>query len=362
MQLFSIRGVHIDGIVACVPENKVDNDASLREMYGDEARLIVESTGIEARYQAAPGTSSSDLCIACAKDLMKGTGVKPEEIGGVIFITFTPDFLMPFNAALVQERLGLSQEIPAFDISLACSGYAYGLYVAAMFARASGKKVLLLDGDIQSAYLSGYDKSTVPVLSDGGSATMISPDGTDTEWTFSFYTDGSGKEALTIPAGGSAAPVNADDLEYQTFSDGSKRRNVDIKMDGFAVFKFVAMDVSKWLIRFMDAVNENAATLNYFIPHQPNMYMIKKLAKKLGFAWEKTWHSGEAVGNAGSASLPTTISLRADSLLHETDKISKVLISGFGAGLSASAGIITLNSIAYYKFFQYKGVEAKGQR
>ncbi len=355
MQLFCIKGMHIDGIVACVPENKVDNETSLREMYGDEARLIMESTGIRVRYLAAPGTSSANLCIACAKELMQGTGTKPEEICGVVFVTFTPDFLMPFNAALVQEQLGLSKEIPAFDVSLACSGYAYGLYMAAMLAGACGKKVLLLDGDIQSAYLSGQDKATIPVMSDGGTATLVSPDESNTEWEFSFYTDGSGKYALTIPAAGSAAPVKVEDLEYQVFSDGSKRRNVDIFMDGFAVFRFVASDVSEWLLRFLSIVNENADTLDFFIPHQPNMYMIKKLARKLNFTWENTWHCGDIVGNAGSASLPTAIALHAGRMLNKKDKKYKALISGFGAGLSASAGIVTLDSDAYYKLFQYTG-------
>lgn len=362
MQIFNIKGMHIDGVVACVPENKIDNEISLREMYGEEAKLIMESTGIRTRYLAKPGTTTNDLCIACAKELMEGTGTKPEEIGGVIFVTFTPDHILPFNAALVQEKLGLSKEIPAFDINLACSGYVYGLYVASIFAKACNKKVLLLDGDIQSAYMSGYDKSTVPVMSDGGTATLVSPDGSDTEWKFSFYTDGSGKDVLVIPVAGSAAPVKAEDLEYQIFPDGSKRRNVDIYMDGFAVFKFVAMDVSKWLSCFLSEVKESNETLDYFIPHQPNMYMIKKLAKKLKFTWDNTWQSGEKVGNAGSTALPTTIALNAQNMLIEKEKTYKILVSGFGAGLSASAGIVTLDPKAYYKMFQYTGKVPKEEQ
>ena len=108
MQVFSVQGIHIDGVVACVPEIKVDNETSLREMYGEEAKLIMESTGIRTRYLVERGTSTNDLCIACATELMKGTGTKPEEVGGVVFVTFTPDHILPFNAALVQEKLCLS--------------------------------------------------------------------------------------------------------------------------------------------------------------------------------------------------------------------------------------------------------------
>ena len=353
MENFYMKGLHIDGVVACVPERKIDNETFLRGMYGDEAKLITESTGIRTRYLANPGTSSSDLCLACAEELLRGTGTAPDEIGAVVFVTFTPDRLMPFNAALVHEKLGLSKEIPSFDVSLACSGYVYGMYIASTFAKACGKKALLLDGDIQSAYVSEYDKSTVPVLADAGSATLISPDNGDTEWKFAFYTDGSGRESLMIPAAGSASPIKPEDLEYKEYEDGGKRRAVDIYMDGFAIFRFVAADVTKWLLRFLSEVGESEETIDSFVPHQANMYMIKKLAKKLKFDWDsRTWQSGDAVGNSASATIPVTIAYDTEKKLKK-DKINRVLISGFGGGLSAGAGIITLAPSAYYRFFQY---------
>ena len=356
MDVFSVKGVHIDGVVACVPERKVDNEIALAEMYGSEARLIMDSTGIRTRYLANPGTSSSDLCLACAKELLRGTGTLPEEVGAVVFVTFTPDKLMPFNASLIHRELGFSKEIPAFDISLACSGYSYGVYIAALLAKASGKKALLLDGDIQSAYMSEYDKATVPVMADAGTATLISPDSSETEWKFTFYTDGTGRDALSIPAAGSASPIRPEDLEFRQYEDGGKRRNVDIYMDGFAIFRFVASDVSKWLQRFMSQIQESPETLAAFVPHQANMYMIKKLGKKLKFAWESTWQSGDAVGNSASATIPVTIAREAGRML-KGDEPSKVLLSGFGAGLSASAGVITLSPNSFYKFFQYQGKE-----
>ncbi len=354
MQIYHSKGIHIDGIVSCVPEIKIDNESALKKMYGDDARLIIDSTGIKTRYIAKSGTTSSDLCIACAQKLLCGTNTSPEDIGGVIFVTFTPDRLMPFNASLVQENLGLSKEIPAFDISLACSGYSYGLYVASLFAKSSGKKVLLLDGDIQSVYVSEYDKSTVPVMADAGSATLISPSASEDEWVFTFYTDGSQRDALSIPAGGTKSPFKAEDLEFQDYKENGKRRNIDIYMDGFSIFKFVSMDVSKWLAKFLNEVGDSSESLHAFVPHQANMYMIKKLAKKLNFAWDHTWQSGDAVGNSASATIPVTIALNANEKLNKVQN-NRILMSGFGGGLSASAGIITLDSNAFYQFFQYTG-------
>ncbi len=352
MDIFKVKGIHIDGIAACVPENRIDNEAALREMYGDEAKLIMESTGIRTRYLINPGTTSSDLCIAAAEKVLQGTETKPEEIGGVVFVTFTPDLRMPFNASLVQTKLGLANEIPAFDISLACSGYSYGLYIASTLCAACGKKILLLDGDAQTAYTSQFDKSTVPVMADAGTATLLSCDHSDTEWKFTFYTDGTGRSALTIPAGGSASPLCEEDLQWKETEDGSKRRNIDIYMDGFGIFRFVASDVSKWLQRFMSEIGESAETIDSFVPHQANMYMIKKLGKKLKFEWERTWQSGGEVGNSASATVPVTIAFDMQKRLIK-NRVNRVLISGFGAGLSASAGLITLDPDAFYKFFQY---------
>ena len=320
-------------------------------MYGDEAKLIMESTGIRSRCLIEPGTTSSDMCIAAAQDVLKGTNTSPDEIGGVVFVTFTPDRRMPFNASIVQQKLGLSKEIPAFDISIACSGYAYGLYVASTLCVGCGKKILLLDGDAQTTCTSPYDKATVPVLADAGTATLLSFKNSETEWKFSFYTDGEGKNVLTIPAGGSEKPETTEDLLWNDLEDGGKRRNIDIYMDGFAVFRFVAIEVSRWLSKFMNEVGESSETIDSFVPHQANMYMIKKLAKKLKFDWDKqTWQSGDAVGNSASATVPVSIAYDVEKRLLK-DRNNKVLISGFGAGLSASAGIISLDPNSYYNFF-----------
>ena len=353
MQVLSVKGMHIDGIVACVPQNKINNEEALSKLYGEEASKIIAATGIKTRYLANPGTSTSDLCISCAKKLLEETSVAAEDIGAVVFVTFTPDRLMPFNAAIVQQELGLSKEIPAFDISLACSGYAYGLFVASQFAHATGKRVLLLDGDVQSAYMSQYDKSTIPVMADAGTATLLSYDGGDQNWSFTFYTDGTGKESLMIPAGGSASPLAQEDFEYVDYDSEGKRRNVDIYMDGFAIFRFVAMDVSRWLTKFLGEIGESSESLDSFVPHQANMYMIKKLARKIKFSWDRTWQSGDEVGNSASATVPLTIAKGAKNMLL-ANKQNRVLVSGFGGGLSASAGIITLDPAAYYDFFQYQ--------
>ena len=147
MQIQPLRGLSIDAVYSCMPRWSEDNLARCMEIYGDEkkATSVVRATGIKSRRIVEPGTSSLDLCVAAAERIIADTGVAMSEIGAVIDVTFTPERTMPCNACQAQRRLGLQTDIAAFDINLACSGWAYGLYVAGMFAQATDKKVLLLD-------------------------------------------------------------------------------------------------------------------------------------------------------------------------------------------------------------------------
>ncbi len=354
MDISKIRGMKVEAVYACVPSNQIDNEALLGGLYGDEAERIIKATGIKKRCIVDKGTSSLDLCLDCAERMIGELEISKEEIGGVVFVTFTPDRIMPFNASSVQDKLGLDKGIPCFDMNLACSGYGYGMWVASMMARSMKEKILLLDGDVQTAHMTMEDRSTLPVLADGGSATLLSyDDSRKNTWYFTFYTDGSRRNVLTIPAGGSKTPVAEEHLRLRDHEDGSKRRDIDIYMDGFEVFRFVAQDASRLLKEFLEEVKSDGMEPESFIPHQANMYMIKQLAKKIGFSWDDTWRSGDEVGNSASATVPVTIAKDAENHLKDGENL--VLLSGFGGGLSISAAVIDLDSDGVYKLYSYAG-------
>ena len=186
MLVTELSGVRIVELSSCVPKRSEDNLARCVEIYGDEkkAQSIVKATGIRSRRVVDEGTSSLDLCVAAAEKLIEGYAKKvgrsaidvKNGIGAVIQVTFTSERAMPCNACQAQFRLGLSTGIVAFDIGLACSGYAYGLYVAGRMANALGKMVLLLDGDAQTPRMDMHDLATVPVFADAGTATLVYPD------------------------------------------------------------------------------------------------------------------------------------------------------------------------------------------
>ena len=311
MRIQNIDGVAIEGICTCLPAKSEDNLVRCTEVYGDEkkAMSIVKATGINSRRIVEAGTSSLDLCVKAAQTLIEEIGLAPEEVGAVIDVTFTPERPMPCNACQAQRRLGLSKDLMAFDINLACSGWAYGLSVAGMLAKSLGKKVLLLDGDTQTTYMEKSDAATVPVMADAGTATLVAPCAEATEpWKFAFLTDGSKGDSLTLPFGGT------------------------ISMDGLGIFKFVTMDVLYFIRDFMAAENLTPEGLDAFVPHQANIFMIQQIAKKLKFSPEKLKISGDVLGNSSSATVPTTIAY--------TNARGQLLISGFGGGLSASVGVV----------------------
>ncbi len=355
MDILDVRGVKISGIVACLPENLVENRVDCQKLFPEDAlNNIIKATGINKRYIANRGTTALDLSIQAASHLLEKTNTKAEDIGGTICVTFTPDNIMPSDAPLAQSRLGIPKDSMGFDIGMACSGYGYGLYIASTIVKGLNKKVLLLDGDTQSAYVSKTDKATVPVMSDVGTATLLEPCDDNNSWKFSFYTDGSGRDVLKIPAGGSKHPTQIDDLDYREYEDGSKRREVDIYMDGFEVYKFVAQDASKFIGRFMQELDLTPEKLHAFIPHQANMYMIKQLGKKLKFDEDKVWKSGDEFGNPGSASIPLTIAYNANKFFTDNGEIES-LISGFGAGLSISVAKLNISKDGFYNIIKKEG-------
>ncbi|MGL4864555.1 MAG: 3-oxoacyl-ACP synthase III family protein [Cetobacterium sp.] len=342
--MIEIKGVNILGIAGCVPKNKIDNFIFGEELFGNDIKKIIKATGIEERRICKfSETTALDLCIKGAEELLLKTKVSREDIGAVIFVTSTPEFVMPNNATLVQEKLNLPKGIIAYDINLACSGYPFGLFNAAMTVKATGKKVLLLDGDKQSHFISKEDKATSLLFADGGSATILSlSENTNLNWYFSFETDGSKHEAIIIPHGGSKNWIQKNSLEFIEKENGSKIRLSDLTMDGLGVFNFATQDVPKNLEKLILEGQLNIEDIDILALHQANKFMVRQIAKGLKISMEKTPITVGKYGNTSSSTIPI---LLADSYVENLSN-KKILMSGFGAGLSiGSAFIETENTI-----------------
>lgn len=296
MQILSIDGVKISALASYIGERVVENPSSSKDVIG-----------FKILRRAGEKESSASLQIAAAKKL----DVDFSEFGALIAVSFTQKYRMPNNSAQIAAELEFPKDAITLDLLAACSGYGYALYTAALLTKATGKKVLLLDGDKQSDFLDLSDESTAAVLADGATATVLEPGEGKRPWRFYFESNGSKGGALRLE------------------KDGY------IKMDGFQVFRYVASEVAAAIKNFFINTETGARAYDFFVPHQANLFMVRQLAKSVGFTEEKTVVNSDSVGNLASASIPFAMTLR-----DLTGK--RCLLSGFGGGLSLFVADITL--------------------
>ena len=340
MNISTVKGVRVEAIAACVPENKVDNLEFAKAHFEEDMTSNIKALGVFERHVAVKEeTTAMDFCVAAAERIFAEGGVKKDEIGAVIFVTLTPDCLMPNNSTYAQYLLGLDKDVATLDINHACPGYLFGLWNAALIAKNMQKKVLLLDGDINSKYVSPWDKSTALLFGDAGTATVISPDDNAPDWHFTFMSDGSNREAIMVRLG-MRYPIKEEYLQYKTWEDGGKRRFIDMEMNGRAVFDYVVDVVPEIANAFMEELETCAEEYEKLVLHQANHFMLKKLAKAIGFDHKTQMPiCMNKYGNTSSVSIPLTI---ASELSEPTDHIFMI---GMGAGLASGIADLSLKKM-----------------
>lgn len=259
---------------------------------------VVDATGFGVRRIVPEGMGLFEFARPVAERAAEGV----DGIKAVIAATFSSEQRFPALSVRLVSALGLPASTIAFDLQMACSAYPYAVYLASRIAADTGGRVLVVDADIQSHFLDDADDATSLVMDDAATATIVSCSaGADAKPNFAFYSSHS--EALTC---GATGPV---------------------RMDGFKVFAFVARDVVNFLRPFGDG-------FDMFVPHRANLYMVRRLAKALGLFGKLVSPTDAQFANPGSSSIPATLAIAAHP--------GSALIAGFGAGLSASAGIVAL--------------------
>lgn len=204
MSLLSIKNVRICGIAASVPE-RVEKNIDFKGLSEDQLKQYIEIVGVEQRHCAIHDGSlcTSDLCFAAADRLLNDLQWDRNEVGLLVFVSHTRDYVLPSTACILQNRLGLSKETMAFDVPLGCSGFTYGLgVVGSLVSNGNIKKALLLVGNTQSTYASPQDKSTALLFGDAGAAIAMEYNTCADDIQCHYTTDGAGYENLIVPDGG----------------------------------------------------------------------------------------------------------------------------------------------------------------
>lgn len=333
MAFLSFPNVRIAGISAGVPQNIADNlhpteDDAVSTEYSSED--FVKTTGVKERRVSSTLTTS-DLCYAAAEKLISDLQWNKEDIGAIFFVSQTPDYILPATACILQDRLGLSKECYAADISLGCSGWVYGLSSAAsILGKGSIKKALIMCGEAKPRF-KGKERRRNPLFGSAGTVTAVEYEEGNEGIKFHFGTDGSGFDAIITPEGGARNPVTPASFDTEIV-DGKETYRLQSRMKGMDVFSFGITTAPKSVKSLAAYFGFDYLQADWYVFHQANSKMNNMIAKKLKLPMEKVPSSMYRFGNTNGASIPMTI---VAELKGKADvKPAKFLCCGFGVGLS----------------------------
>ena len=323
------KGIGIIGTGSFLPK-KVLTNFDLEKMVDTSDEWITTRTGIKERRIIEEDKNSSDMAIEASKLALKDADLEPADIDLVIVATMTSDMITPSTACIVQDKLGC-KNAAAFDLSAACSGFVYGMSVAyGLIKSGVYKNILLVATEAMSRILDWKDRGTCILFGDGAGAAIISevPEGRGII-AMELGSDGSGKDSLLIPSGGTASPMTHEKLD---------NKEQYLKMEGSEVFKFAVRKIDETCKNLLKKCELESNDIDLFIPHQANTRIIDSAVKKLKIPKEKTFVNLNKYGNMSAASIPVAL----DEALKE-GKIKdgdNILLVGFGGGLTWGSSIL----------------------
>jgi 3-oxoacyl-[acyl-carrier-protein] synthase III len=345
MAFATLKNVKLSGITTCVPKlTHTTNNSKTSILSHEEMQRISKVTGIENKRIVSENTCTSDLCFKAAEELIDNLAWNKEDIGILIFVSQTPDYILPNTSIILQNRLGLSKETICFDMTLGCSGYVYGMFaLASILGNGFIKKGLLLVGDTSSKIISKTDRSTAPLFGDAGTATAFEYDSQAHFMNFHLASDGSGAEMIMVKDGGQRNPFFQNSLDVVDYGEEIVRNNCQLSLNGLDIFNFGISQVPKAVKNLLDYTQKNIEQTDYFIFHQANLLMNETIRKKVGIPKEKVPYSLKDFGNTSSATIPLTITTQ---LANKVTKESlNMVFCGFGVGLSWATAYVNIDKI-----------------
>ena len=324
------RPTRIASLATYVPPRILTN-ADLEKLVDTNNDWIMQRVGIRERHIAEPGIATSDLGKEAALAAIERAGITPDDIGVIITGTVTPDMMFPSTACLIQHKIG-AHHAWGFDLSAACSAFTYSLTTASqLVASGAHDHALVVGADVMSSIIDYKDRATCVLFGDGAGAVVVSAakDGDGAILDFEHEIDGSGGDALFMPAGGSLRPPSHETVE---------QRMHYVKQDGRAVFKFAVRKTEEIARRILSRNGLDPSDLDLFISHQANRRIIESALEKLGLGPEKTLINIDKFGNTTAATIP--LALNDAVCTGRLKKGDLVLLASVGAGFTVGAVLL----------------------
>lgn len=330
--------LNIKDIDYVLPRNVVTNEDLQQENPHWNMKLVEPHSGVFRRYITSPDETALDLAFeACKKLLARHPGLK-EKIDAIIFCTQCGDYIMPPNSCILHKLIGLPDEVFAFDFNLGCSGFIYGLAVSDGLLKAGiAENILLVTADTYSKYINKNDRSARVLFGDGAAVSWLRAELSGLI-DIQCSTFGRGYEKFIIPAGGCRLPKSPRTSRAGTDSSGNVRTLENIYMSGMDILNVVKIKVPKQIYALLQRNQMTLDAIDLVIFHQASKIVLDSLAQILKLQPEKSYSNLREVGNTVSASIPIALKDALDS--GKAKRGNKVLLVGFGVGMSYAASIV----------------------
>lgn len=321
----------IAGVGYCVPETVITNE-DLTKLYDTSDEWIYTRTGIKERHVVSGEENAIDLGYKAALKALEKAKMKAEDLDLIIAASSAPPSLYPAMSCRIQDKLGI-KNIPAFDVTAACSGLIYTLSMAkAYIGSGMYKNILIIAGDNNSRLCDWTDRATSVLFGDGAGAVVVTPseDGIDDILSLDIRADGSIWEYLTLPLTGQNCPL----------VEPCEQKPAHVKMNGKEVYKFVVKVLPQYIDKCLEDANMKAEDIDYLIPHQANQRIIDAVQQRLGYDDSKVISNIKYYGNTSAASVPIAIAEGVES--GKVKLPCTAILCGFGAGMTWGVAIVRL--------------------
>ena len=344
------RKKKISGLLSVLPsttvkfEDEINNytfppkqTLRLQKVMGYKQHAIVKKT-----------TATSDLCLVGLEYILQKGWLKNEEIGGIVVACSYPDHFIPPVSNIIHGKLELSEDVYCVDMSQGCVGFLMALTQGLMLLdHIKDKKIIVISADVLSKKISRQDRNSYPLVGDAAGIAVLENSEEENAIFTIIRNNGSMSDALTIPAGGSRMPCNEETAKLiDRDNDGNLRSLDNLTMNGSDVFTFVQTKVPPMVEEVLEYAGVTKEDIAYYLFHQPNKFMLKKLAEKIGVPYEKVpMNVVEEFGNSSGACIPVCATYNIADILKSENH--RYCLSAFGSGLTWEAMVMNIGKLDF---------------
>jgi len=352
---FVFKNKRISGILTILPKRAIKFEDEIENYSFSPAKCmkLKLAMGYKEHRIAEPGQTSVDFAIHGMQYLFDKGLLHREDVDAILFVSQSPDYIMPPSSNIIQGHFGIKQDCVCMDISQGCAGFEIGLIQSFMLLdQPAINKVVLLNAEVLSSRTSRRDRNSWPLAGDAAAVTVVEKSDDNSTIYANIKMDGTGAFALNIPAGGFRMPSTAETAVMVQDDAGNWRSKDNLVMQGDDVFNFVQREVPPMIEHLFEQSGVDRNEVDWYMFHQPNKFMLHKLADKLGIPHEKMpANIVENFGNASGVTVPTCICYNlGDKLVSDS---MKLCLAGFGVGLTWSSLMMDFENLQFCKIIEY---------